>query len=140
MPYEEYLLDKQENPERDEDGDIIAPPPISEWIHTYGYDEDPEYRLKRNRRLIRNAFFRVCKTRYMRIITEKYGPVFVDLYPTERSNEEIVEEEDLCNHDDFVSVFIPPVNARYMKKKEVSKLIQEHEFKAAICISTTIST
>ena len=85
------------------------------------YDEDPEYRLKRNRRLIRNAFFRVCKTKYMRIVTEKFGPVFVDVYPTERSNEEILEEEDLCDHDDFVSVFIPPVNARYMKKKEASK-------------------
>ena len=72
-------------PELDEDGDPIPPPPFHLWVKTYGYDIDDDYRLKRNRRMVEKSFKRLLTKKYSRIRSLKFGPVFVDKFPTEVS-------------------------------------------------------
>ena len=123
--------------ELDEDGDPIPPPPISSWIHTYGYDEDPDYRLKRNRRLVQNTFNRLLKKKYFRLTALRFGAVYVDQYPTVLSQEERMSEELLCEHSDFVSVFIPSCTAKHQKKSVIFDNIKQHEYRALIHIPTS---
>ena len=135
---EKHKKEKLYNPKFDEDGDIINEAPVKEWIDTYGYDEDPEYRLRRNRRLVQNAFFRACKTKYCRLLSHRFGHLFVEKYPTELSEEEKLSGEEMVDHEDFVSVFLPACRPQFMKRKDVLKNLKATDFRAVICISTDI--
>jgi hypothetical protein len=75
-------------PKLDDDGEPIKPPPVKSWIHTYGYDEDPDYRLKRNRRFVQNSFQRLLKRKMFRVLSNRFGVLLVDKYPTDVSDAE----------------------------------------------------
>ena len=61
---------------------------VSEWIDTYGYDPDPEYRFKRSRRIVENTFKHMLTLKYVRL-QSKYGAVFLEHYPAELSEREL---------------------------------------------------
>lgn len=52
--------------------------PVSQWIGTYG--RDPEYGLRRNRRMTEKAFKKMLTMKYIRFVT-KYGLMYLDQYP-----------------------------------------------------------
>eukprot|EP01035_Chromulina_nebulosa_P020505 gene20505-26599_t len=52
---------------------------VSSWIKTYGCD--PEYGLKRNRRITERAFKKLLTMKYARLLTDKLGLVYVESYP-----------------------------------------------------------
>lgn len=53
-------------------------PPVSSWIDTYGVD--PDYRLKRNRRITERLFAQLLRMKYVRLVT-RFGVVYNDSYP-----------------------------------------------------------
>jgi hypothetical protein len=72
----------------DDEGQPVKPPPLSSWIHTYGYDDDPDYKLKRNRRFVQSSFNRLLKKKMFRIFSDKFGVLLIDKYPTDLSDVE----------------------------------------------------
>eukprot|EP01038_Epipyxis_sp_PR26KG_P006206 gene6206-8548_t len=83
--------------------------PFSEWILTYGVD--PEYGLKRNRRITERIFQKMLRTKHVRLLTWKYGIVYVNCYPPPKSEEEAagaIEPDKFNVREDFVSAFLPP--------------------------------
>lgn len=60
------------------DDEEVPPPSIHEWLPFYGVD--PEYGLKRNRRITQRLFNKLLRTKYSKLLT-RYGIVFVDSYP-----------------------------------------------------------
>lgn len=80
------------------------PIPFEDWIDTYG--KDPKYGFKRRRRYYENVFKRMLLLKYSRIITYKYGHVFVDQYPPIAFDSDAdvgadsVTEDDVSEKDD----------------------------------------
>lgn len=52
--------------------------PMSEWLKTYGVDQD--FGLRRNRRIVFRAFKKMTTIKYMKFIS-KYGIVYLEQYP-----------------------------------------------------------
>ena len=63
---------------------------MKEWLQTYGVD--PEYGLKRNRRMTEKYFWKILKTPYIRVIS-KYGVMYQDEYPARKSDEDMLAEK-----------------------------------------------
>lgn len=120
----------------EEDGVPYEPPerpPVTSWISTYGVD--PEYRLKRNRRITERLFQRMLKMKYVRFLS-RFGVVYLESYPPKTVGEEALEmaqqvqleqaggtadgavaaavvaqqqeSNALTVKKDFVSVYLPP--------------------------------
>lgn len=127
----------------DDEGDFetaeVVRPPVSSWIKWYGVD--PEYGLKRNRRMTHAYFDRMLKMQYLRL-QSKYGIVYVDQYPADKSAEdaalERAGEKGLSNRDDFVSVFFPPFNPKTCHREDAVDLLQKATFSATIHVPTSI--
>lgn len=108
----------------DDDGGSVGTleaPPVSSWILTYG--TDPEYGLKRNRRITERIFKKMLRMKYVRFLT-RFGVVYLESYPPRQPGEEMMEVVDggggggggslppdapvsLTERKDFVSVFLP---------------------------------
>lgn len=81
---------------------------VADWIGSYGID--PEYQLKRNRRITERLFNKILRTKYVRLVT-KFGIVYNDSYPPraiESDTPADVESKVLdVNPNDFVAVYLP---------------------------------
>ena len=125
----------------DDDDDVAVPerPPVSSWIKTFGCD--PEYGLKRNRRMTQAYFERMLKMQYIRI-QSKYGIVYVDQFPAEKSAEDAMleraGEKGLTNREEFVTVFFPPFDPKCVHRLDAIDLLQRRPFSATIHIATSI--
>ncbi|RYH31301.1 hypothetical protein EON65_02950 [archaeon] len=118
---------------------------VSSWLPTYGVD--PEYRLKRNRRITQRLFKRMLQLKYVKFVT-RFGLVYLDSYPPRRTEEEILLEisegsvnkpESLTNRDDFMSAFIPPFDPVSVHRKEAIEAIAKHEHIGVLHIPTAVN-
>jgi hypothetical protein len=114
---------------------------IAGWIGTYGVD--PEYGLRRNRRITESTFKRMLKLQYVRLITKPFGIVYVDHYPSKLSDEEAARQqqqgvEPLTVRDDFVSVFIPSFLPSTVTRAEAIKAIEARPFTAQLHLQSTV--
>jgi hypothetical protein len=126
---------KQKRLELAEEGIIYEeekPEPVSNWILTYGVDQ--EYILKRNRRITERLFQKILRTRYIRILT-KYGITYVDSYPPKKTEEEILIEmqegikDSLTNRKDFVAVYLPSfLPSTLHRKKAIEQCLKFSHF------------
>lgn len=108
--------------------------PVSEWIDTYG--TDPDYGLRRTKRVYENTFSRMLKKKYCRI-KSKYGFVFVDQYPPQELDK--YDDEDLCIRDDFVAVFLPSMEPRLLHLEVAIASIQRAPHNAIMHLPSAIS-
>lgn len=97
--------------------DLPPPPPVSSWINTYGVD--PEYFLRRNRRITMRIFQAMLKVKYTRLLTLKYGTVFVNNYPPVLTMEEEMNKVSLRTREDFVNVIVPSCIPKYLNREEI---------------------
>ena len=81
---------------RHEDAEDEEGPSVREWVKTYGVD--PEYGLRRNRRMTENYFQRIIRMPYIRLVS-KYGVVYADEYPALKS-----DEDDALDLDNIVQI------------------------------------
>ena len=101
--------------------DKVPSEPVSAWIAHYGVD--PEYGLKRNRRITERLFSKMLKTRFVRILS-RFGVVFIDSYPPRKTEEEMMQEfqkgnvESLTVRDEFVAVFFPTFDPVLVHRSE----------------------
>lgn len=120
---------------------------VSSWLPYYGVD--PEYGLKRNRRITQRLFRRMMQLKYTRLVT-RFGIVYMDSYPPRKSEEEILDElaeveaggtkkEELTVRDDFVSVFIPPFDVVRVHRKEAIDRIAKNEHTGVLHIPTAVN-
>lgn len=68
--------------------------PVSDWISTYG--TDPEFGLRRNRRIVTRAFNKMLTMKYVRFLT-RYGIMYLNQYPI---NTVLPEDADVSMADD----------------------------------------
>jgi hypothetical protein len=128
--------EKRRKQAEEDDGsvEVVERPPVSEWIHTYGVD--PEYGLKRNRRITNRLFQRMLKMRYVRFLT-RFGVMYLESYPPKRDGEEAVSEmallqaelsgvalpEPLVESKDFVSLYLPPFEpSKYHRRAAIERV------------------
>ena len=98
--------------------ELPKPAPVEEWIGTYGID--PDYYLRRNRRITERSFQQLLKMKYMRLQTVKYGIVFILSHPPPMTLEdETSAEEPLRDREAFVNVIFPSREPTYLKREEV---------------------
>jgi hypothetical protein len=100
--------------------DLPPPDPVSSWIHTYGID--PDYYLRRNRRITMRIFQAMLNVKYTRLLTIKYGTVFVNHYPPVLSMEEDINKIFLRTREDFVNVIFPSCVPRYLNREEIIEM------------------
>ena len=104
---------------------VIEKPPVSSWIDTYGVD--PEYRLKRNRRITERLFKKMLKMKYVRFLS-RFGVVYLESYPPKQPGDEVLEmqnseggggkdESALSEKKDFLSAFLPPFEPSKMHRR-----------------------
>ncbi len=120
--------------------------PVSAWIHIYG--RDPEYGLKRNRRITLRLFKKMLTMRFVRLVTTRYGLVYVDSYPPRKSEEEVLaemqsagaigDEGPLTVRTDFVSVYLPPFRTLTTHRREAVELCKKFEHLAIMHLPTSI--
>lgn len=128
-----------------EEGEVYVeevPPPISSWLATYGVD--PEYRLKRNRRITERLFQRILRTKFVRMKT-KLGLVYVESYPPKKSEEEMLNElqegvkESLTIRKDFVAVYFPTFMPTSLHRKQVIERCNKIAHIAYLHIPTSVA-
>jgi DNA-directed RNA polymerase subunit RPC12/RpoP len=100
--------------------DLPPPPPVSSWIETYGVD--PDYYLRRNRRITMRLFQAMLSIKYTRLLTNKYGIVFVHHYPPVLSMEEELNKVVLRVREDFVNVIVPSCVPRYLNREDILEM------------------
>lgn len=112
--------------EADEEGVAVAiaeRPPVSSWIETYGVD--PEYGLKRNRRITERIFKKMLKMKYVRFLS-RFGVVYLESYPPKQPGDEILEmqgqsavqdESALAVKKDFISAYFPTFEPSKMHRR-----------------------
>lgn len=113
--------------EADEEGVPVAVeerPPVSSWIDTYGVD--PEYGLKRNRRITERIFKKMLKMKYVRFLS-RFGVVYLESYPPKQPGDEILEmqgiqasekdESALSIKKDFLSAYLPAFEPSKMHRR-----------------------
>jgi hypothetical protein len=123
---------------------------VSDYIDTYGKDE--EYGLKRNRRITERLFKKILRMRFARILSPKFGVVYVDSYPPKKSEEELMEEiqasetgndaatsESLTVRDDFVAVYFPMFVPKVVRRAKAVELFHKFPHVAYLHIPTTIA-
>lgn len=105
---------------------VVEKPPVSSWIDTYGVD--PEYRLKRNRRITERLFKKMLKMKYVRFLS-RFGVVYLESYPPKQPGDEVLETQNTDNADkgdsdsalvqkkDFLSAFLPPFEPSKMHRR-----------------------
>jgi hypothetical protein len=124
-----------------EDGEVLVEEKISDWLPTYGVD--PEYGLKRNRRITERLFAKMLKTRFVRICS-RFGIVYVDSYPPRKSEEEQLQElqggvqQSLTNRDDFVSVFLPNFQPIAVRRSKAIEQFQRFNHTAVLHLPSSI--
>jgi hypothetical protein len=120
----------------DEDEDE---PDVSSWIHVYGVD--PEYGLRRNRRMTMAYFDKILKMQYIRLVS-KYGPVYVEEYPAPASDEDLRAikegEEPMTNREDFVAVFLPQFSPISTHRAEAIEHFTSAPHRATIALTHSI--
>ena len=126
-----------------ETGATLMEESVSAWLPTYGVD--PEYRLKRNRRITERLFKKLLHTRHVRLLT-RFGVVFMDAYPPRKTEEEVLDElqgaasgeEPDVKRDDFVSVFLPPFDPVRTHRAEALELFRKAPFTAVLHLPTSV--
>lgn len=105
---------------------VVEKPPVSSWIDTYGVD--PEYRLKRNRRITERLFKKMLKMKYVRFLS-RFGVVYLESYPPKQPGDEVLETQNtdgadkgdsdsaLVQKKDFLSAFLPPFEPSKMHRR-----------------------
>lgn len=83
---------------------------VKKWLKTYGVD--PDYGLRRNRRMTEAAFQRMLKMEHVRL-QSRYGIVYNKKYPAPLGDDEqeALEKrgvQPLTNREDFIMVYFPP--------------------------------
>jgi hypothetical protein len=83
---------------------------VKRWVKTYGVD--PEYGLRRNRRITEAAYQRMLTIEHVRL-QSKYGIVYNKKYPAPLGDDEqeALEKhgvQPLTNREDFIMVYFPP--------------------------------
>lgn len=124
--------------------DPKAPPPkqfpVSVWIKTFG--KDPDYGLRRNRRITEKIFQRMLQIQYMRLICKPIGIVFVNSYPPTKTPEELLDEKNglvpLTVREDFVSVFVPSADPRALRRRHMIEICESRPWLGVLHIGTTI--
>jgi hypothetical protein len=116
--------EKERRAKADDEGVPYEPPvlpPVSSWIATYGVD--PEYRLKRNRRITERLFQRMLKMKYVRFLS-RFGIVYLESYPPRKPGDEVLEmtgqapqEDALVEKKAFASYFLPPFDPVRMHRR-----------------------
>jgi hypothetical protein len=113
---------------------------IAGWIGTYGVD--PEYGLRRNRRITESSFKRMLNLPYARLITDRFGIVYVDHHPAKLSDEETTRQqqgiEPLTVREDFVTVFMPSFAPLSVTRNDALKMLEARPFSAQIHIPSTV--
>lgn len=122
--------------------------PVSSWIKTYG--RDPEYGLKRNRRITARLFQKMLTMRFVRLVTTRYGVVYVDSYPPRKTEEEVLAEVQMQTGEasadsgpltvrtDFVSVYLPPFRPLLAHRREAVELCKKYEHLAIMHLPSSI--
>lgn len=117
-------------------------PPVSSWIGTYGVD--PEYGLKRNRRITERLFKRMLKMRYVRF-KSRFGVVYLDSYPPKAPGDDLLEMQGLTVPDngltekkDFVSVFLPTFEPSKMHRRGAVERCSKTPHLAVLHLPTSV--
>lgn len=132
--------------QEDEDGVPYVPPavpPVSAWIDTYGVD--PDYGLKRNRRITERLFQRMLRMRYIRFLS-RYGVVYLESYPPRKPGDEMLEEgaaagsqeEALTVKKDFVSVFLPHFEPTKFHRRAALERLNKVQHLAILHLPTSV--
>ncbi len=87
-----------------------------DWLPYYG--TDLEYGLRRNRRMITNAFQRMLKQKYVRLLTKTYGICYVESYPGPTL------EGGLTEPNDFIVCYLPSFQPNYITHR--NEAIEKH--------------
>jgi hypothetical protein len=111
--------------------------PVEKWIKTYGID--PDYHLKRNRRITERVFNKILTIRYIRIVTVKYGVVFLNSYPPPMTLEEEMSDEPLRKREDFLCAFFPSCVPKYLTRKDVLEMVGAVPREGFLHIPTSIN-
>lgn len=129
----------------DDDGVSVATierPPVSSWIRTYGVD--PDYGLKRNRRITERLFQRMLKMRYVRF-KSRFGIVYLESYPPKQPGDELLEMQGLTVHDagltnkkDFVSVYFPTFEPAKMHRRGAVEKCNKNPHLAVLHLPTSV--
>lgn len=116
--------------------------PMSSWILTYGVD--PDYRLKRNRRITQRLFKKLLQIKYSKLVS-RYGLVYLDSYPPRKSEEEVLNElqddyvpNDLTDRNDFLSVFVPSFQPIRIRRKAAIEILSKNEHIGILHLPTAI--
>ncbi len=124
---------------------------VSDYIDTYG--KDPEYGLKRNRRITERLFKKILKMRFARVLS-RFGVVYVDSYPPRKSEEELLLEmqqaaggadgqnskslAELTDRDDFVQVFLPTFDPVAVRRNKAVELFHKYNHIAVVHLPTSV--
>lgn len=121
---------------------------VADFIDWYG--KDPEYGLKRNRRITERLFKKLLRMRFARILT-KFGIVYVESYPPKKSDEELMAEmhvaeggtavqiaEPLTIRDDFVQVYLPLFQPVGIRKSKAVELFHKFPHMAYLHLPTSV--
>lgn len=125
-----------------EQGEILTDEKVSDWLATYGVD--PEYGLKRNRRITERLFAKMLKTRFVRVIS-RFGIVYIDSYPPRKTEEEQLQElqggthESLTNRDEFVSVFLPTFQPIAVRRAKAIEQFHRYNHTAVLHLPSSVS-
>jgi hypothetical protein len=128
-------------------------PPVASWIHTYGVD--PEYRLKRNRRITERLFQRMLKMKYVRLLS-RFGVVYLESYPPKQVGEEaqeLAQQEQgqtagttaatdssaLTVKKDFVQVYLPPFEPSKLHRRAAIERCNRYIHLAVLHLPTSVS-
>lgn len=125
-----------------EQGEIFSEQKVADWLPTYGVD--PDYGLKRNRRITERLFAKMLKTRFVRILS-RFGVVYVDSYPPRKTEEEQLQElqggpyESLTNRDEFVAVFLPTFQPVAVRRAKAIEQFHKFNHTAILHLPTSVS-
>jgi hypothetical protein len=130
---------REDAAEQDEEEASVIKEPVSSWIGWYG--RDPEFGLKRNRRLNTLYFNRMLKLRYIRILS-KYGIVYVNNYPPKISPEDEQKlkngEELLTKREEYIDVFFPGFKPTLFHRPDAVKLLNTQNHTAILHLASSV--
>lgn len=139
---EEY---RRRQTQAEDDGmslETLERPPVSSWIKSYGVD--PEYGLKRNRRITERLFQRMLKMRYVRF-RSRFGIVYLENYPPKQPGDELLEmqgltvaDDGLTNKKDFVSVYFPTFEPSKMHRRGAVERCNKNPHLAVLHLPTSV--
>lgn len=118
---------------------IYCPEPIEHWISTYG--RDPEYSLRRNRRITYRALQRMLHLPYCRVVS-RFGVVYIETYSGPRLQYPVqpLDFEQMEVHStSFVRVFLPTFIPDTKKRNATIELLLAQPFYISLHVASSVN-